>query len=127
MTFWKHLDNILYVKRNVDMNVDDLTEYNAFSVNRWASMHSPETAWLINETYNKLWDIFETNEERYRFQMMIIPKLRRKRINYIKKKKKVKSKDPTDTQEQIKLLAISLELSQREVKLLIDYGNQESI
>lgn len=121
MSFWKHLDNILYVKKKIDINVDDLTDYNAFSVNRWASMHSPETAWIINETYNKLWDIFETNEERYKFQMALIPKLRRKRINYIKKKKKAKTKDPIDDREQLKLLARSLELSQREVKLLIEH------
>lgn len=110
------------------MNVDELTEYNAFSVNRWASMHSPETAWLINETYNKLWDIFTTQEERYRFQMAVIPRLKFKRINYIKKiKKSPKNTEDKEIAERIKLLSNSLELSQKEIKSLLAYEHEKSL
>ena len=46
----------------------------------------------INSTINKYQNIFYTKEDEYKFYENVIPKLKNKKINYIKKNKKEKTK-----------------------------------
>jgi hypothetical protein len=45
----------------------------------------------INSTINKYQNIFHTKEDEYKFYENVIPKLKKKKINYIKKIKKDKN------------------------------------
>jgi hypothetical protein len=54
-----------------------------------------------------------SKDEQNKFLINVVPRTRYKRIEYIKKNKKEKTKED----ENLELLARNLELSQREIKL----------
>ena len=82
-------------------------------------MYSPDCATVINGTVNWLYPIFDTPHEQYSFLVDILPKVPRKRINYVKKKKV----DRSDiSRETVTFLARNLELSEREISLYVDTG-----
>ena len=112
MTIFDHLNDILFTKGNKSLqNVEDEGDFSPFLVNRWISMYSPELAYVVNETTNKYYDVFPEKRDTYRLLKAVIPKMKRKRINYIKKVKK----DKEDMQECIDLLSQSLEISKKEI------------
>ena len=117
-SIFTHLNNIIHYKRD-DALIDHDNGYNAFMVNRWLSMYSPNTAFIINHTANTFYQIFNTKREHYRFVLNIIPKSKIYRINYVKKKKSEKD----DDSEIIKFLAKQLELSEREIKYYKETNN----
>ena len=62
-----------------------------FLFNRWLTMYSKETVGFVNETLNKYCGIFDTDKQKtYKLYFNLIPRLKFKRINYIKKAKKDK-------------------------------------
>lgn len=111
----------MFFKRNTLLgNVDDEGTYNPYLVNRWISMYSPDYAIAINSTVNWMYSVFETKREQYSFLVNVLPRGSRRRIQYIKK-----NKNPQKTQipaETIKLLAVNLELSEREISAYIETG-----
>mgnify|MGYP003628700600 CR=1 FL=1 len=119
MTIFDFLNDILFTKKDNFTNADDETQYNQYLVNRWVSMHSPECAQYINNTVNWLYSVFDNKRDHYRFLKSVIPKVKYKHIPYIKKVKV----DNTDnnSEDNVALLAQSLELSQREVKYLLEH------
>ena len=93
-------------------NVDDESAFNMYMINRWVSMYSPNMAVVVNNTTNRLHSVFETKQDYYKFISNVFPKVRRKHIAYIKKTKK-----DTDTEnDNLKIIAKRLELSEREIK-----------
>jgi len=119
LQIFDYINDILsYKKGNLLDNVDNESSFNGYMVNRWLSMHSPGLACLINSTVNRLYPIFETKSDNYKFLVSIIPVNRPKRIFYIKKNSKTK----TEKDDQVTLLAKSLELSEREINY---YKNQQ--
>jgi hypothetical protein len=112
MTIFDYLNDILFTKKEKSFqNVEDEGDFQPFLVNRWISMYSPELSYLINESSNKYHSVFTDKRDLFRFIKVIIPKMKRKRINYIKKVKK----DTEDIQESIDLLARNLEISKKEI------------
>lgn len=112
MTIFDFLNDILYRKKgDLLNNVDNESSFNLYMVNRWASMYSTDIANIINHTTNRYYSIFETKHESYNFLLKLLPKVKFRRIHYIKKKTKQKPDDA----EVIKQLAAHLELSQREI------------
>ena len=88
ITIFDYINDVLFFKqKNLLQNVDDSDSFNPYLVNRWVSMYSPECAVVINSTVNWLYPIFDTKQEQYTFLTDILPRVSRKRINYIKKKK----------------------------------------
>lgn len=121
MQIFNHIQDILYKKAGDQLqNVDSETEFVPFMIARWCSMHSPELATIINNTTNRLWSICQTKQEWYNLYLNVLPKVRFKKIEYIKKPKADKEK--AEDLEAIKFLAKQLELSVREVKYYVDAG-----
>ena len=92
-------------------STDDEKEFSPFMVNRWVSMYSPEMANIVNETTNRYSTIFENKKELFEFYVSILPQVKFKRINYLKKS----TKEDNEI-ENINLMAKSQQLSQKEVK-----------
>jgi hypothetical protein len=64
-------------------------------VNRYFSFYdNGDYVDYINDTTNTYHSIFNTPEEQYKFFEHMIPKLKKRKINYVKRLKKV---DKTDT------------------------------
>lgn len=81
-------------------------------------MYSPEMATVINATMNKYTSLFKNKQELFSFYVSVFPKLRNKRIAYIKKSKEQKPK--ITEEDSTPFIAQSLELSQREVEMYKD-------
>ena len=73
---------------------------------------------LINDTVNWLYSAFETKQQYYSFVTNVFPRLKFKRIHYIKKQK---PGDKDEHPDNIELLAKRLELSQREIKSYYEF------
>ena len=95
------------------MNCDDETQFNQYMINRWTSMYSSEIASFINETSNKFWNLFDNKQSQYSYFYNLLPRLKYKKIQYIKKTKKDKKKKEDEP-------ILPEFLSKREYKLYVD-------
>lgn len=110
------INDIIFGKKgDVIENVEDEDQFNGYLVNRWVSMYSPQIANLVNNTANWLYPILSEKKDHYKFMHSIMPKLKRKHIPYIKKVKTEKKEE-----DNVELIAKGVELSQREVKYLLN-------
>lgn len=119
MTIFDVLNSILFSKKKIDLNIEEESTFNLFMVNRWLSMYSPDLTTIINSmTNNGIGQVLETKTDQYSFLYNFLPRLKFKRISYIKKKKEKE----TDKEEadNLKIFAKNKELSQREIKQYID-------
>jgi hypothetical protein len=117
MTIFDYLNDILFTKGDKSFkNIEDEADFQPYLVNRWISMYSPEVAYLINETTNKYYSTFTEKHDIFKLLRSVIPKMSRKRINYIKKPKK----DKENIQECVDLLAKNLEISKKEIYIYIN-------
>jgi hypothetical protein len=115
-TIFNYIDSVLFTKQKLNKLNEDETQFNLYMLNRWCSMYSPDMAHIINETTNKQKELFVLKQDQYNYIFNILPKVRKKRINYIKKIKiEEEQKD-----EHIPIIAKNLEISQREVNEYID-------
>jgi hypothetical protein len=118
VTIFDCLNDILFTKRGkLLQNVDEESSFNQYMINRWCSMYSDNMALIINNTVNWLYGAFETKQQYYKFVSVVLPRVNRKRINYIKKHKP----DDEDSDDNVQLLAKRLELSQREIKSYYEF------
>ena len=78
------INHIIFDKKG-EMTNELLEEFSPYMVTRYLSFYDDDLLNYANETVNKYSQIFETEEERFRFFENVIPKLKRKNINYIKK------------------------------------------
>ena len=113
MTIFQYLNSLLFSKKRIDMNCDDESQFNLFMVNRWTSMYSPDIANYINETTNKYWSLFDDKISQYDYIYHILPRLKYKKLPYIKKIKKEKQKKEDEP-------IIPEFLSKREYKHYVD-------
>jgi hypothetical protein len=116
MNIFQYLNSLLFSKKKADMNRDDESQFNMFMINRWSSMYSKEMNNYINESSNKYWNLFDEKDEQYNFLYYLLPKLKFKRINYIKKLKKEKK------QKEEKYYIPEF-YSEREYKQLLDMSD----
>ena len=87
-----------------------------FLFNRWLTMYSKDTVGFVNETLNKYCGIFDTVKQKtYQMYYNLIPRLKFKRISYIKKIKKDKEKQ--DETDQLKMIAKNKNMSVRELEI----------
>lgn len=73
---------------------------------------------LINNTSNRYSSIFKTKEDQYNWYYYLFPKIRFKKIQYIKKNKKAKEELADDN---LPIIAKNKEISVRELKLYRDF------
>ena len=90
MNIFQYINSILFSKKKIDINSDDESQFNLFMLNRWTSMYSKELNEYVNETSNKYWNLSDQRSEQYSYLYSLIPKLKYKRITYLKKTKKEK-------------------------------------
>lgn len=115
-----NINNILYKPKGSEEFKDETGKFVPYLVQRWCSMHSPSMAFLINQTSNQVWSIFENNESWYQYLHGILPKAKFKRINYIKKKKDESKKTDTISLQKV---AAHREISSREVSQYVEIFN----
>ena len=60
--------------------------FSPYMVTRYLSFYDKDLLNYANETVNRYSQIFDTDEEAFRFFENVIPKLKRKNIKYISKK-----------------------------------------
>ena len=108
-SFFDFVTNILFEKNKIDMDITSVELYSPYIVNRYITFADKSLVHLVNESVNKYGGVFTINAEHYNFLHVLIPKLKRKYINYTKKIKRDKN--------MYELVCNLYELSQREVDL----------
>lgn len=93
MTIFDYLNSVLYSKKRIELNCDDESQFNLFMMNRWISFYSKELAGYINQTTNKTGSVFTSKQEQYDYIFNVVPKLRFKKLEYVKKVKKEDSEE----------------------------------
>ena len=117
------INELLFYKKEATINEDDLKLFAPFLVNRYASMYSPQMCEYINFMLNDN-NLLLTLQpmELYNLFRIIIPKLKYKKIDYIKKATKEKTslaKKEQEQQDKIKCIAKNREMSISELNNLI--------
>lgn len=119
-TIFNYIDSVLFSKKKLNKLNEEETEFNLYMLNRWCSMYSPDIAQVVNETTNQCQEFFTLKQDQYDFCFNMLPKRKKKKIEYFKKEKpENKTED-----ELIPALSKKLELSKREIKEYIDFHNQ---
>ena len=117
-TIFTYIDSLLFDKAYKSSINYEENQYNNFMVNRWCSMYSTDVSEIINQTVNRTWSQLVTKEDHYKFLFYLLPKQKRKKIEYIKKVKVVAVKREDNNIDAI--LAKNKELSTREIQLYKD-------
>jgi hypothetical protein len=90
---FKAINHILFENPSKEIDSETLEEFVPYMVTRYFSFYeNGKYIDYINSTINKYQNIFYTKEDEYKFYENVIPKLKNKKINYIKKNKKEKTK-----------------------------------
>ena len=115
-TIFDYIKDVLFQKKGsyCSHNEEQLNFY-PFMLQRWCSMADNDATLIINETSNK-W-LTTLNNKKYFYQLMLttLPKIKQKRVAYIKKANKSDSKDEIDN------ISNAAELSKREVEESLNF------
>jgi len=117
MTIFNIINSLFFSKKKIDINLDNETQFSPYMINRWVSMYSDEMLEVINNTSNRYGSLFNTKEQQYNWYYYLFPKIRFKKIQYIKKNKAAKEEIKEDNLDTI---AKNKEISVRELKLYKD-------
>ena len=95
MNFFQLQNKLFYSKKEDAGNLDTEGEENfiPFLLNRWLSFYNNDMCVFTNETLNKFSTIFNDKQQSYRLYYYLIPRLKWKKISYIKKNKKEEDLD----------------------------------
>lgn len=113
------LQNKLFYSKKSDPGILDLEgeqSFVPFLLNRWLSFYSKDTVNFTNETLNKFHSLFDDKQKTYKLYYYLIPRLKFKRIQYIKKKKKTPDEEDVD----LALIANNKQISVRELKQYVN-------
>jgi len=112
MNFFQLQNKLFYSKKDKaeDLDAEGEQAFVPFMFNRWLSFYSNEMSVFTNETFNKFSTIFDDKQQAYKLYYYLIPRLKWKKIPYIKKKK-------TDAEEEVnlELIAKNKNISKREL------------
>lgn len=110
MNLFDVLNSILYSKKRLELNLEDENIFIPYMINRWVSMYNGDLAVFINNFFNKSLP-FESKDGCYNYYFNLIPKLKFKKLSYIKKNKKEGEEETLPKREF---------LSERELKMYVD-------
>jgi len=65
-----------------------ISEFSPYMTTRYLSFYDKDLLKYANDTLNVYGNLFDTEEETFKFYKNVIPKLKIKKINYISKTKK---------------------------------------
>lgn len=91
MTIFDVIKSVAFTKTKVELNTEFEAVFSSFMLNRWLSFHSKEVALFVNETTNHTVP-GQTKADQYQYYHNILPKVKFKKISYIKKAKSVDTK-----------------------------------
>ena len=116
MNFFQLQNKLFYSKKDKaqDLDAEGEQAFVPFLFNRWLSFYNNDMSVFTNETLNKFSTIFENKQDAYKLYYYLIPRLKFKKISYIKKVKKDKEEE-----ENLNLLAKNKNISVRELKSYI--------
>lgn len=119
MNFFQLQNKLFYSKKDDAGYLDAEGEevFVPFLMNRWLSFYDENLAVFTNETLNKYCGIFEDKQRVYRYYFNLIPRLKFKRVKYIKKVKREKKEEDIN----LALVAKNNDMSVRELKQYIDF------
>ena len=110
MNLFDVLNSILYSKKKLELNLEDENIFIPYMINRWVSMYNGDLAVFINIFFNRSLP-FESKEGHYDYYFNLCPKLKFKKLPYIKKSKKEGEEGSLPKREF---------LSEREMKMYVD-------
>ncbi len=84
------MTNILFEKSKIDIDITSTQLYSPYIVNRYITFADKSLVHLVNNSVNKYGSVFSINVDHYNFLHALIPKNKRKYINYTKKIKRDK-------------------------------------
>ena len=117
MNFFQLQNKLFYSNKNraEDLDTEGEQAFVPFLLNRWLSFYDNNMSVFTNETLNKFSTIFDNKQELYKLYYYLIPRLKWKKISYIKKKKRDK--------EEIDLSSIAKNknMSVRELKMYLEH------
>ena len=118
MTIYDVINGILYKKPIDRSSIEEM--HVPFMANRMLSFYDPSTIGLANEL-NRLGHQFNDKQVSFDFFNTLVPKLKFKRIQYIKKEKAPTPKKADEEKSvRVNLIAKRLEISTREAKKYVD-------
>lgn len=83
------INHILFENPSKEIDASCLDDFSPYMVNRYFSFYGEgDYVDYINDTTNTYHSIFNTPEEQYKFFEHIVPKLKKRKINYVKRLKK---------------------------------------
>ena len=112
MNFFQLQNKLFYSKKSTaeDLDTEGEQAFVPFLFNRWLSFYNNDMSVFTNETFNKFSTIFNDKQQAYRLYYYLIPRLKWKKIRYIKKTKK-----DGDEEEHLELIAKNKNISKREL------------
>ena len=112
MNFFQLQNKLFYSKKDKaeDLDTEGEQAFVPFLFNRWLSFYNNDMSVFTNETFNKFSTIFDDKQQAYRLYYYLIPRLKWKKIGYIKKKKKDVAEE-----EHLELIAKNKNISKREL------------
>ena len=115
MNFFQLQHKLFYSKKvkAEDLDAEGEQAFVPFMFNRWLSFYNNDMSVFTNETFNRFGTIFDDKQQAYKLYYYLIPRLKWKKITYIKKKKE---------EEEVDLTAIAKNknMSVRELKMYIE-------
>lgn len=115
-SIFEHIDNIINLK--IPYTIIEGEEFSPYILQRWISMISPEICNFINETSNSQYSVISDKQKFHDYLLSVIPKIGRKKIQYIKKEKQNSLEQ--NKEDIIKEYAKRLEISYRELKSILE-------
>ena len=112
MNFFQLQNKLFYSKKDKaeDLDAEGDQAFVPFLFNRWLSFYNNDMCVFTNETFNKFSTIFDDKQQAYRLYYYLIPRLKWKKITYIKKKKR-----EDEEEVNLELVAKSKNISKREL------------
>jgi hypothetical protein len=107
------INHLLFKKGSEELDSELMASFVPYMVSRYLSFYDKDYAVYANETINQYGSVFKTPEDQFKFYDNIIPKLKRKKIEYVKKPKVDKDEEETPIPEFY---------SKREMKMLTNRG-----
>tara|TARA_R100000152_G_C6761523_1_gene185664 strand:- start:472 stop:828 length:357 start_codon:yes stop_codon:yes gene_type:complete len=117
MNFFQLQNKLFYSKKEDADYLDSEGEqaFVPFLFNRWLSFYDNNMCVFTNETLNKFSTLFDNKQESYKLYYYLIPRLKWKKISYIKKKKK------EEEEVDLSSIAKNKNMSVRELKMYLNY------
>lgn len=83
---------LLFQKNKNELDNEILEGFVPYMVGRYLSFYDKNYVEYVNDTINTYGRVFDNKEDQFKFYDNIIPKLKRKKIDYIKKPKESSKK-----------------------------------